>query len=107
MMNENYRGLAAAVIRQAVDDYRNAKKNEAKISKQKVELEKRIKENPENIQELSSKLQKLEKKQSFEYSNRKKAEAFFKGKWFEDLCGFIDLDPDYVRRKIKVLKGAI
>jgi hypothetical protein len=103
-MDDTYRGLVAAIIKQTIEDYQDAKRDEAKASRKASEIYRRIKAEPQLAAKLDREIDGVETERTNAHRQRKEAELFLRGEWFEDLCEFIELDPDYVRRKIKLIR---
>lgn len=103
-MEDNHKGLAAAIIKQTIEDYQTAKNYEAKAIRKSNEINRQIRAEPKLVIELDGELDRFENTRTKAHHLRKEAEVFFKGEWFESLCELIELDPDYVRRKIKIIR---
>ncbi len=50
----------------------------------------------EDLKQDPRKINRRERKELLEYS----AETFFKSQWFEEICGWLNLDPQAIRDRL-------
>ena len=107
-----YRALAAAIIKSAVDDKKLArqrmKKEEYQGIIRKINTIERFLRNNHDISDkdfikLQNELKDLRGRKNIIERPIREAERFFKSEWFEALSEFINMNPDYMRDRLKAM----
>jgi len=93
------RSLAAAIIRQAVDDLKAAPNEISRYTETIKRLEQQLSSetNVNTLKKLSVQINEWESMRNQAVYRKNEVLAFFRGQWFEDLAAMINLDPDMIR----------
>jgi hypothetical protein len=108
----SYRALAAAIIQSAVDDRkltrRRMKGEEYQGIVKQINVLERFLINDHDISgkditKIEKKIKELKGQKALIEEPFKETSRFFKSEWFEALSDFLNMNPDYMRDKLKAM----
>jgi hypothetical protein len=100
--DNNYKELAAAIIKQATIDYKEYRLAKEAIKKRIKEIEKEAlaATDEKTIITLEKKKKTLRKKFKLIQESIDEVDEFFKGSWFEMYCGVVGVDPEIIKNEV-------
>lgn len=108
----SYRALAAAVIKSAVDERKVTRQSMKREKYQSIvgqinSLERFLEHDctisGKKIVELEEKIRMLKGEKKLLEEPLRETERFFKSEWFETLSDFLNMNPDYMRDRLKAM----
>jgi len=109
MTDSQARSLAAAIIRQAVDDLKAAPNEISRYTETIKRLEQQLSSetNANTLKKLSVQINDWKSMRNQAVYRKNEVLAFFRGQWFEALAEMINLDPDMIRDELKIARREV